>query len=97
VKFVWTLDDGSTVPSDWAPMHVVEILDRPDTFTRYETNPSGEVAPVNSVGVSVELQISAGVSALDNVLLWESTPPCFDACEGWSRRTKRSPSQKPSP
>jgi hypothetical protein len=97
VKFVWTLDDGSTVPSDWVPMHVVEVLVRPDTFTRYETNPSGEVAPVNSVGVSVELQISAGVSALDNVLLWESTPPCFDACEGWSRRTKRSPSQKPSP
>ena len=81
VRFVWTLDDGSTISSEWVPTQVVEVLDRPDNFTRYETNPSGEVAPANSVGVSLELQISAGVSALDNILLWESTPSCFDACE----------------
>ena len=53
---------------------------RADNFIRYETV-SPVQGPIGMVGVAIELEVPSGVVAMDNILLWETTPPCFDACE----------------
>jgi hypothetical protein len=79
-RFVFTLADGSTEASDWLTTVEEVIEKKSDDFVRYETDPGSARAPDHTVDVSLELQIPAGAVALDNILLWETTPPCFDAC-----------------
>ena len=79
-RFTWQLSDGSEVEGDW--LDTTEVETQAQGFRRYETAAESAPSPVDTVGVVVELTLPAGVDAIDNLMLWTSTPPCFDECEG---------------
>ena len=80
VRFLWEQSDGRLLEGDWTD--TVEVETSAAGFQRYETAADGEPAPIDTVGVGVELRTETGVEAIDNLMLWTSTPPCFDACGG---------------
>jgi hypothetical protein len=48
----------------------------------HESPAEGAPSPVDTVGVAVEFDLPTSVEAIDNRMLWASTPPRLEACGG---------------
>ncbi|MDP6947079.1 MAG: hypothetical protein QF464_23215, partial [Myxococcota bacterium] len=71
---------GETL-GDWLEMPFITATE--DGYERYEIDASGVESPAGTVGVSVEISLGADgeFDAFDDILLFESVPPCFDDCD----------------
>jgi len=80
VRARWDLGAFGEVLGDWIVTDEIATLS--DLFIRFETQPGSIVSPAGTVGVSIEIKLDADAAfiALDNIVLWEETPPCFDDC-----------------
>jgi hypothetical protein len=80
IRIYWDQGAFGESVSEWIEADLVETLD--DQFLRFETDPGAFQSPPGTIALSVEIRLGSGgqFTSLDNVLLLEETPPCFDNC-----------------